>query len=260
MLYAHKICMVAFKISKIIYFLNKKIIIRIQFLFQAGPSEKHSGMDARQMNSSFPKIDNLEYFPLKVLMQIFAKLGDMDLVNLAENSYRFETIAKLVISERYTRKYFKVKRFYGFPQNAIDIPKTLADLFGRFGSQIKSIETEEFRTTVKNHWISSLLAGLTNLEKLTFRLIGNGFNENFLQRHANITHLTLRVRIDIKRNLFKGIALPEFSNLKKLQVECYPCISFESLKEVIRNNPALESLRLIRGGSEMDESYPFDEI
>lgn len=79
---------------------------------QVGPNKKRIEIDTiqdddvRTLNSLFPKIDNLEYFPLKVLIQIFTNVGDMDLLRLAENSSRFQRIAKLVLNERYAEKYF----------------------------------------------------------------------------------------------------------------------------------------------------------
>lgn len=159
------------------------------------------------MNNSFPKIDNLEYFSLKVLMHIFAKLGDIDLMNLAEKSYRFENIAKLVINERYTHKYFVVKE-------CAFAPEAYIDLFDRFASEIKQIETKGIYIRNGNHPISSLLNRLTDLKKLKLKLGGFYFHENLLQQHANVTHLSLDI-IDDKRT-FRGFALPVYHNLKKL--------------------------------------------
>lgn len=55
--------------------------------------------DVRSINKQFPKIDNLEHFPLKVLVNIFEQLDDNDLYNLADKSCRFESIAKIVLND-----------------------------------------------------------------------------------------------------------------------------------------------------------------
>lgn len=54
------------------------------------------------LNSLFPKVDNLEYFPLKVLSQVFTLVDDIGLVNMAKNGSRFEGIAKIVLNATLT--------------------------------------------------------------------------------------------------------------------------------------------------------------
>lgn len=89
-------------------------------------------MDVCTMNKLFPKIDNLEHFPLKVLLNIFTRLNYMDVYNLAEKSARFEKIAKIVLSDRYTHEYFAVDKTN---RNK----KAIVDFFNRFGGEIKAI-------------------------------------------------------------------------------------------------------------------------
>lgn len=70
---------------------------------QAGPSQKQMKLNTmrpgddisiRELIESFSKPDNLEHFPLIILLQVFSMVGDIDLLNLAEGSTRFESIAK----------------------------------------------------------------------------------------------------------------------------------------------------------------------
>lgn len=61
------------------------------------------------------------------------------------------------------------------------------------------------------------------------------------------------------------MVLPEFQNLKKLKIVSHNeiGISYESLEEVIRNNPALESLYLIEGfiqNKGICTFYSFDQL
>lgn len=87
------------------------------FSIQAGPSQIQTKNNTtrpsddnsiRELIESFTKPDNLEHFPLNVLMQVFSLVGDIDLLNLAEGSARFESITKIVLQDRYTRKYFSI--------------------------------------------------------------------------------------------------------------------------------------------------------
>lgn len=115
----------------------------------------------RSINRLFPKIDHLEYFPLKVLLQILTAIDDIDLLSLTENSNRFENIAKIVSNERYTHKYFQV-------------------------DAIKSEIEEEYR------WITSLLDRTRKLEKLKSSLrIIYGSHENLSQQHRSFTNRRL---------------------------------------------------------------------
>lgn len=58
-----------------------------RFLTQAGPSENQNQIanllnnEVHTLNASFPKIDNLEHFPLKVLINIFENCDDILLLN-----------------------------------------------------------------------------------------------------------------------------------------------------------------------------------
>lgn len=52
--------------------------------------------------------NNLEYFPMEVLLKIFARTDDIGLMYLAEISNRFASIAPIVFGDRYANKYFVV--------------------------------------------------------------------------------------------------------------------------------------------------------
>lgn len=145
---------------------NEQCTQIIFFHIQAGPSEKRikhdtvQSADVRTLNNRFPKIDNLEYFPLKVLLQIFTAVSDIDLLSLAVNSSRFEKIAKVVLLERYADEYFTIDNItYGSSQ-------TYEDFIQVFGSEIKSLEAKN--TQGDEHWIQSLLNRMNHLVKLNW--------------------------------------------------------------------------------------------
>lgn len=143
----------------------------------------------RSINSSFPKIDNLEYFPERVLLNIFANVDDIGLYNLAEESCRFEKIAKIVLNERYAHEYFKVDE----TNKKWKTPgETYVSFFRRFGKEIKAIEIKDVLIDKENHWITCMLDETNCLEKLTLDQCRIEY-ENLL-KHAskNITHLILR--------------------------------------------------------------------
>lgn len=109
---------------------------------------------------------------------------------------------------------------------------------------VKSLEAKDgkwpFRDWEKN-WIKPFLNKATKLEKLTIDLLNTGTNEYLLQEHVNssITHLTLRSVLCTNDIRF---VLSKFQNLKDLKLEHNPTITFETLKELIINNPKLEKL------------------
>lgn len=209
------------------------------------------------MNKLFPKIDNLEHFPLKVLMNIFARLDYMDLYNLAEESFRFKNIAKIVLNERYSHEYF-----------IIDETKyekeTYVDFFERFGSEIKAIKVQNenmpiYDSDYDDDWITSLLGKTKNLEKLTLERLPYSYYTKVLQHvNDNITHLILR---DLHDNFHPS----RFRNLMKLEIKNTAAFEFDELEEIFHSNPALESLILGDEFTKMRESYlgweySFDEL
>lgn len=178
---------------------------------KAGPSGKRIKLDptdptndVRTINKLFPKIENLEHFPLKVLLNIFEQLDCMDLYNLAEHSYRFESIAKMVLNERYLNEYFIVDEI----KHSQD---TYIDFFKRFGSVIRAFKAKNIKEIhLRFSWIDSLVNRAKNLEKV----ILERFPIEFVFRHMNknITHLSLR---DCYYQPEPNI-LSQFRNLEKI--------------------------------------------
>lgn len=222
--------------------INKKnvcIFFGFRQAFEAHTAERSIQMDTiaidnvPSINRSFPKIDNFEYFPSKVLLQIFIYVDDTALLNLAETSYRFEGIAKIVFKRRYANGYFVV-------DGESNSQKAMySSFFSRFGeyADIRSIEVKHIQDIDKNHWLSQFLQKHTkHLERLKFDGCTFLNLDQILSQHMKITHLIF------KNDFHKEIELPEYRSLMKLDLSC--SISFASLKQVIENNPQLESLLL----------------
>lgn len=57
------------------------IVFLFTFRLQAVPRAQRFKYDTSVsfINSLFPKIDNLEYFPMEVLLEVFMNLDDMDI-------------------------------------------------------------------------------------------------------------------------------------------------------------------------------------
>lgn len=195
------------------------------------------------INGSFPKIDNLEYFPAKVLLHIFSKVDDGDLLHLSDCSHRFEDIAKLAFKIKYANKYFV------FEGDSKSKRKMYLELFSRFGryAEIKAIEVQRFKNIDENHWLPQMLRQHTNqLTKLSF--YGCSFERinRILAHHINISHLIIRSVI------WKGeLILPDYHNLKVLDLGDNACSGFikgKTIVKVMRMNPTLETLNLSRMG------------
>lgn len=100
------------------------------------------------INQIFPKIDNLEYFPMELLLQIFATIDDEDLLNLTQLSCRFGNIAQVAFNDKYKDKYY---HFVGHLSKSVEVME-------RFGTGIKALslatytESSDFRdfTNIKN--------------------------------------------------------------------------------------------------------------
>lgn len=100
-----------------------------------------------------PNIDNLEYFPINVWLNIFAKTDDIGLLYLSEIRSRFATITPIVFEERYAIKYFVVNgERYGGDH---EIYSAQFDHFGKF---IKAIEVNYIIVVIdENHWLMEIL-------------------------------------------------------------------------------------------------------
>lgn len=188
-------------------------------------------------------------------------MDDIDLLNLAKNSTRFEAIAKIVLNKRYINEYF-------FVDVSTFNSQTYQEFQRFFGNEINAIEVRDDGNG-EQHWIAWLLHGLfvaNNLKKIKLDLlhVNENSNELLLAHYARwtITHLTIR---NVFCNRDNGFLLSNFQNLKALELVDNPCISFETLKEVILNNSELDSLYIGERTKNMHgtwilERYPFNDL
>lgn len=199
---------------------------------QAGPS-----YEVQRINESFPKIDNLEYFPQNVLLQIFGHVDDIALLNLAENSERFGAIAKVVFKMKYTNgDYFVMD---GESEHHRDL---YTAIFKRMNghTSVDAIALQSIRNINGHHWTADFLRNMTNLQKLSFDKCSFQNAHEFLSRHMNITHLS--IRHNPRR---QTITVPDFRKLIGLELSGVDSgISFAAVNQIISHNPSLESLIL----------------
>lgn len=202
--------------------------------------EENGTNEIHSINASFPKIDNLEYFPMKVLEQIFTCVDDIGLMNLAETSYRFADIAKTVFKDRYTDNYFIID---DESEQMQEVYWALFDYFGHHAN-VQAIKAIGIQNIDGTHWMAQMLQKHTkHLDKLTMDACTFNNASEFLSDHMNITHLSLR------NNNKSQIGLPKYQNLKKLELNKLRFISYETIKRTILNNPTMESLHLRCSGT-----------
>lgn len=193
-------------------------------------------IDAVQsINGLFPiKIDNLEYIPSEILHHIFMKVDDLDLLNLADASYRFECIAKTVVKERNAGKYFM------FDQKTKKQRRKCVEFFDRIGCHagINAIAAKNVKIRDANHWLPQLIQRHANqIGKL--RLDTCEGEHHILRHHTDFTHLTI---LNDCVSIEDELPLQNYRNLVKLELACY--IDETPLELIIRENPSLESLIL----------------
>lgn len=208
------------------------------------PSEKRRKMEstnASGTDETFTSPSNLEHFPIEILMRIFADVDDIGLLNLSITSCRFEKIAKVIFTERYEDEYFTI-------DDESDQQKEIyEEQFSRFGSGIKAIKVLGIRGIDKTHWMTEMIQKHTNrLEKLWFRdcSFKNAFD--MLANHVDITHLTI---IGGSRENYAKVSLPEYRNLRKLDLQKFEHFEEQSLTWILLHNPQLESLILRFAGT-----------
>lgn len=194
-----------------------------------------------EINASFPKIDNLEYFPLHILLNIFDHCTDASLPNLAENSSRFDGIARMVLAQRYAAQYFVIDD--GQTESQRQLYWTLFEKICRH-VDISAIAAKRVLDIDANeNWMAQLLrTHINHLEKLSFDECSFRNSHEFFSQYMNLTDLTLRY---IHRSEDIPIQLPEFGSLKKLELSrVSSTIPAGTIERIISNNPALESLVL----------------
>lgn len=186
------------------------------------------------INGLFPiKIDNLEYIPSEILYRIFMQVDNMALLNLADCSYRFECMAKIVFIDKNADEYFV------FNEKTEKQHQKYVEFFDRIGcpAGINGIEAKGIKICSRSHWLPQLIQRHSNkIEKLTLATCEG--EQHILQHQSHFTHLTIRnngLSFDDKLQL-------SYRNLVKLELACR--INVKCLKSIVRENPALESLIL----------------
>lgn len=200
-----------------------------------GQSEQNKTQLEIVLAETKPIIDNLEYFPETVLLNIFSKTDDTGLHGLSEISCRFATITPIVFEERYANdKYFVING-----ERCGGDREIYSAQFDRFGKFISAIQINEVYGIDENHWLVNIFENhIHHIEKLAFNDCVFE-SSNILSRTMSITHLTLQ-NVHCSRN----IDLSECHDLEKLEIRDTLGISHDSLKQTIRNNPSLQSLTL----------------
>lgn len=191
--------------------------------------------------SSAQPLSDLEHFPVEILMRIFSMTDDIELLRLTIVSCRFEMIAKTVFTERYANKYFTIDNECARHQ------EIYAEQFSRFGSGIRAIKAIGIHGIDKTHWIAQMIRKrIGRIQKLYFLDCTFKNRCDMLADHMRITHLTI----------FGGecddngwIHLPDYRNLRKLELHRFQRVTQLSIDRIIRSNPELESL-ILRSASD----------
>lgn len=190
--------------------------------------------NASHCSTNQTKIDNLLYFPVEVLENIFAKIDDIGLLDLAETCKRFTDIAHYVFAKRYAKQHFVING-----ECKGGNPQLYATIFNRFGCNIKAIKINYEFIDEKSWMVKMLQQHFNQIQKISFEECMFESQDICLQPMDNITHLTFQT-IDFNWT----IDLPDCHKLVQLEIRDTHYFSYNSLKECIRNNPALQSIKL----------------
>lgn len=181
--------------------------------------------------------DRFEHFPTEILLPIFAQTDDVSLLNLALVSARFDPLVREIFAERYTNKYFLIN---GESERYRCMYTAQFELFG---DSIRAIQANGIRHIGDDHWLFQLINKHTpNLEKLCFKKCLFKNIDNFLSQHINIKHLIFRDCACDKDT--PVVQMPDFRNLRLLELFEFSGISKPSLEHVLQNNPQMERLIL----------------
>lgn len=195
------------------------------------PSDRTNYIDGLLLTT-----ESFERFPAEIIWSIVCRKHDIGLLNLASISSQYMSIAREVFAKRYADKSFvidaKTEKHH----------KLYSEFVSHFGAVIKSIEVNDIRNIDENHWTVQLLTNHTpNLEKISFKRCSFTNIDGFLSQHINITHLEFRG--GACENRYR-IQLPEYHNLKSLEIVNFPHYSKSSLEQVLVSNPQMERLIL----------------
>lgn len=116
-----------------------------------------------------------------------------------------------------------------------------AERLNHFGSRIKAVEFRHVSGLYARHWTSKILQKhIDHIEKLTFSDCWSKLMENgMFSQPLKVTHLIFRR--DYRADCY---ILPKCNNLQKLELRNTHSIWYEDLQQIIRDNPALQSLVL----------------
>lgn len=183
-----------------------------------------------------PAENNLEFLPTEILLEIFARVDDIKLLHLSATSHRFEAIAQMVLKRRYADEYFLIDG-----ESEHFIPELYWTQFKCFGNVIKAIELKNVNDVDGNHWLPQILRRHTqNIERIHINSCHFKDSTEFLSQHLNINHLTCSRFVDD----CEYVELPKYRHLTSLELNDSPGITVQSLEQIFRDNPQLESLKV----------------
>lgn len=182
------------------------------------------------------KLDDLEYLPANILVEICDRTADIGLMHLAEISPRFANISKIFV--------INGERLGG--DSGAYLEK-----WNRFGSAAQSMYMNCVENIDENHWTMQMLQPhINHITKLTFDSCTFNAKKVFIEPLDHITHLTYRHRYadldEQTHNNIRTIGLPKCGSLQKLELHYSEgqYFSWKSLDQIIRDNSNLQSLLL----------------
>lgn len=165
------------------------------------------------------------------------RIDDYGLLKLVSESLQNESAVREIFAKRYTNKYFLINGRIERHQ------KKYSEIFKFFGESIRAVQINCIQNMNANHWLLQLLnKQAPNLEKLYFKKCLFIDIDDFFAQHIKITHLKFSGGLCEQRNV--SIQLPEYRNLKSLELVNFRHVSKSSLEQVICNNPQMERLVL----------------
>lgn len=203
------------------------------------PDQKKMKFDVAE-----PVVQNLAGFPVEILERIFVRLDDIGLLHLSSTCLRFVDIAQTVFRKRYEDRHFVIN-----DECKGGDPEVYTAQFNQFGDCIKAIQINGVRHINSVHWLTKLLQPhITTIEKLALDSCHFKSNDFLAQPLHHITHLTFR-HISFGSSDECKCDLPDCRLLQELEIYESLCFSNKSLRQMVRNNPALERLVLNHTGN-----------
>lgn len=200
------------------------------------------------INELFPKITNLEYFPINILLKIFGMLDDNSLLCVAITGHRFDTIAQMVFKEKYANQYFVIPN--GLCNKQQQQKRALINYFGK---HINGIEANGLFNIDENHFMIEMLNAQPDVNLKKFRFIECHFKnaDSILTQYIKITHLTFQ-----KCTADTIIQMPLLRDLKHFEVR--DCMDIHDLtyKRIIKHCSQLESLIICNYNADYREIIP----